>query len=478
LVDPETVAYTPGTVGGQEVGKRKGRPSYVAAGATANYPTSRFGAFRLLESLGRGDKSTELFRGLWCKGPGEPELMCVVKRLSSELVHSPTFVSMFEEEVRVLAQLDHPNIVHTLESGTCEGAPYVVLEWLDGLDLRRVLKSQRKEGREFPIEVAIHVAREVALALAHAHAAQDANGNPLHLVHRDVRPDNIVLLRSGKVKLGEFGVARASSFISLSITIAGISRRKPAYLAPEQISGRPIDHRADLFSLGVVLWEMLTGRPLFPPTSPREAAARVLQADLVRPSAINSEVPAELDALVMRLLDRTPSRRVQEATQVARELGALLPVPADAVRGLAMLVRGCVDSKTPTPVPIGPALVYPLTLMMPVLTAALRKGAQSLRDVSHAVSIAVTATPAVISAPARPVPRDPDAPTTEIDLEPAALADPDNAAAAASTTLARSVRRRRFASLLRITSRDGLLLVFGSVWQRLRSITGHSRPRH
>jgi hypothetical protein len=215
---------------------------------------------------------------------------------------------------------------------------------------------------------------------------------------------------------------------------------------------------------------MLTGRPLFPPTSPREAAARVLQADLVRPSTINSEVSSELDALVMRLLDRTPSRRAQSAAEVARDLGALLPGPADAVRGLAMLVRGCVDTKTPTPVPLGPALVYPLTLMMPVLTAALRKGAESLRGVSHAVTAAVTPAPV----------RDPAAPTTEIDLEPAALADPDNAAAAAagSTTLARAPRRRRFRSLLRITSRDGLLLVFGSVWQRLRSIAGHSRPRH
>jgi serine/threonine protein kinase len=431
-------------------------------------------------NVGNADR----FRGLWCQAPGAAELMCVIKRLNPALVDSPTFVGMFDEEARILAQLDHPNIVRTFESGRWDGIPYVVLEWLDGMNLRRIHRSLRQDGRRFPVEVAIHVAREVALGLAHAHTAKDGDGQALHLVHRDVRPENIVLLRDGRVKLGEFGVARASSFISLSITLAGISRRDPVYLAPEQISGGPLDGRADLFSLGVVLWEMLTGRPLFPPTSPREAAARVLKADLVKPSSIEPEVPAELDELVMRLLDRTPSRRPASAAQVAQRLGTLLPVPADAVRGLAMLVRGCVDLKTPTPIPVLAPLAHPFTLMMPAVTAttaALRRGANSMRQLGHAVG-AVLGGAAAERRRSHPGTRDPAEPTTEIDLEPAGLqseASPDGQPnPAAATSLQRAPRRRRFASLLRIGSRNAALLAFGSLWQRLRTIAAHSRPRH
>jgi serine/threonine protein kinase len=409
--------------------------------------------------------NAELYRGLWCPGPGTAEQMCVVKRLGAELGRSPTFVRMFEEEARILAQLDHPAIVRTFDSGSCDGVPYVVLEWLDGRDLYRVLKSLRQQGRPgLPVEVAIYVARQVALALAHAHAAHDQDGQPLHLVHRDIRPDNITVLRDGRVKLGEFGVARASSFISLSITLAGISRTKPVYLAPEQVSGGPLDARADLFSLGVVLWEMLTGRPLFPPTSPREAAARVLKADLPRPSSIESEVPPELDALVMRLLERAPGKRLQSAMDLAQRLGAMLPVPADAVRGLAVLVRACVDTDTPTPVPVGGARAHSFTLALPGLTAALA----SIRDsIRRRLSFGDQA--------GHPAVHDPAEPITEVDLQPAGLAHQPQSSAGhlpPPTGLVRRPRRRRLVSLLRIAARERVLLTFGRIWQRLRSLRG------
>jgi hypothetical protein len=146
----------------------------------------------------------------------------------------------------------------------------------------------------------------------------------------------------------------------------------------------------------------------------------------------------------------------------------MLPVPADALRGLAMLVRGCTDSKTPTPLPVGPALAHPFTLMLPVLTAALIKGASSIQKVGQAVSAAVA--PAQGRKEAR-ASRDPAAPTTEVDLVPPGLV-----AHSVSTSLDRPLRRRRFASLLRIGSRAGLHLVFGGIWQRVRSIVAH-RPR-
>ena len=451
----------------------------VAAANTAAFPACRFGKFRLLESIERDD-SSELFRSLWQKGPGAPELMCVVKRLSAELATSPTFVNMFEEEARILALLDHPNIVRTFESGTCDGIPYLVMEWLDGMDLRRLLKSIRATEREIPVEVSVYVAHQLALGLAHAHSARDTEGQALHLVHRDVRPANVVLLRDGRVKLVEFGVAKASSFISLSITIAGISRRKPTYISPEQAKGAPLDGRSDLFSLGVVLWELLTGRPLFPPTSPREAVARVLNADLHRPSSIESEVPPELDAIVMRLLERDPRQRYQNAADVARDLGALLPVPADALRAVAMLVRGSVDAKTPTPQGIGPSLSHPFTLMLPALSAAMAKGAESLQQVTSAVSAAVARKQASKGQGKTPTPQAKphpeaslvNAPTTEVDLEPAALtAEPSDwmHQPALLGGWSQPTKRRRLAQLvLKSAAAAGLAVLLGAFWRRLR----------
>jgi hypothetical protein len=330
-----------------------------------------------MEPVDRGENGpAEMYRALWAPDASSPERLCVLKRLRAELVSSPTFVRMFEEETRVLAALHHPNIVEAYDHGTVDGVPYLAMEALDGVDLARLSRSLLAAGKLLPVELAVYIAHEVAVGLAYAHAACDNQGRSLRLVHRDVKPANVILLRDGAVKLVQFGVARVSSFLTNNLTSDGLAAGKPVYVAPEQVKGAPLDARADLFSLGALLWEMLTGRPLFPATSPRKAAARLIVGELQAPSALRTEVSEALDGIVMRLLDRDVARRHQSADDAAIDLGRLLPVPDDDARALCSLVREHFDTR-PAPSPARlPGSLRPITRVVPVVAAAMARGAQ------------------------------------------------------------------------------------------------------
>lgn len=339
-------------------GRGKRRSSVPSGPATASFPIARFGLFRLIDRIDRGgaESGSELYRALWAQTPREPERLCVLKRLRPELVSSPTFVRMFEQEAQVLAALDHPNLVKTFERGLVETVPYVAMEYLEGLDLASLLRSIRTGAGTLPIEVGIFIAHEVAKALAHGHGARDQQGAPLGLVHRDVKPTNVVLLPNGVVKLIDFGVTRVSSFIAQNVTSEGSRSHKPSYVAPEQVRGGLVDARADLFALGVVLWEMLTGRPMFPPADPRETAARLVTGDQQRPSVLRSDVTPPLDNLVMRLLNRDLNQRYQTAASVVQDLALFLPAPADDARAVGSLVRSHMETR---PAVAGPPLLLP-----------------------------------------------------------------------------------------------------------------------
>ena len=276
---------------------RRANKAVVVAPTTSALPGGRFGGFRFIERVERGGPA-ELYRALWSDAPSAAERICLIKRLRPELASSPAFVRMFQDEARTMAQLSHPNVARVFAHGELEGLPYVAMEPLEGLTLAQLLAGLRPSGKKLPVEVACYIASEVAAALAHAHGATADRGRqeqPLGLVHRDVRPANVLLLPSGSVKLIEFGVAKVASFVSQSVNVNGAGTGKPSYVSPEQLAGAPLDGRSDLFSLGVVLWEMLCGRALFPPTEPGEAVARLTSGALPRPSSVRSEVPAALD---------------------------------------------------------------------------------------------------------------------------------------------------------------------------------------
>ncbi len=344
--------------------------------ATADF-TGAFGAFRFIERIERDSGPSELYRAFWTGAPSGEQRSCLIKRLRPELCDSPAFRQMFADETRTLTALDHPNIARVYSHGEIDGVPYLALEPLDGWSLQHLLQALRHGGGKVALEVAAFIGREVARALGHAHGARNERGELLSIVHRDVRPANIMLLRSGAVKLIDFGVPRVASFVSHNANVNN-APGKPSYLSPEQLLGKTLDARADLFSLGAVLWELLVGQPLFPPGSPEELTARLEQHPIAHPKAVRAQVPAAFDLLIMHLLERPLERRAANADEVARQLDALVPGERDAIRALASMVRGGLG---PGPAVPGVAAaaglgVRSLSRLLPPIRALLARGGQ------------------------------------------------------------------------------------------------------
>jgi serine/threonine protein kinase len=316
----------------------------------------RAGPYRLLQLLGRGGMA-EVYRAERAPGvPGLGPATCVVKTIRGELAQSPELARMFADEIKVMHLLQHPNIVRTYDHGLAGGTLYLAMELLDGLSLARLVRSLAHAGLRLPLRLAAHIGAEIAEALAYAHAIRDAHGRCLGLVHRDVSPGNIMLLTDGQTKLVDFGIAKMSATVGArarraigATTTPLVVKGKPNYMAPEQLLGRPIDARADLFSLGVVLWELLTWRPLFNRPTTQELAAVLLAGDIEPPSALCPEVPRALESIVLRALDRDPGRRPESAGELARELRRFAPPPDQARHELGQVVRELREHRVETP---------------------------------------------------------------------------------------------------------------------------------
>ncbi len=251
----------------------------------------------------------------------------VVKEVALKLVrgehqHQDEFVRMFVEEARLACRLSHANVVQVFEFDQVNGRHYLAMELVRGRHLGQVLERARTQGVRLGIPRAVHVAAEAAKALAYVHR-QSEGGRPLGLVHRDVSPHNLLVSFEGEVKLADFGIARAMSLAGG--TEPGTLKGKIAYMAPEQAAGRPVDARADLFSLGVILWEMCAGRRLFARESDAATLAAVLQGPPPSaPSEWNEEVPPEIDVLVLGALERDPERRIASAEELGARLSEVL----------------------------------------------------------------------------------------------------------------------------------------------------------
>ncbi|HWB77386.1 MAG TPA: serine/threonine-protein kinase, partial [Nannocystaceae bacterium] len=211
---------------------------------------ARLGRYELAEIIGTGGVA-EAWRASF--GDDQFRKTVVVKRVRPELRAQKELGAAFLREARIAQRLQHGNVVQVLDVGDDDGVPYIVLEHVDGCALQALID---RDG-VLPLDVALHVAEQVALALQHAHAAENEHGAPLSLVHRDVTPGNVLLSKSGVVKLGDFGIARVRT--SGNDTLPGFIKGTPIYLAPEQAAGRPVDARADVYSLGLVLRRMLVG---------------------------------------------------------------------------------------------------------------------------------------------------------------------------------------------------------------------------
>ncbi|WP_242344523.1 protein kinase domain-containing protein [Anaeromyxobacter terrae] len=279
-----------------------------------------FGKYRLVEPLASGGMA-DVWRAEVTLAAG------VVKEVALKLVRGEheaegDFVRMFIEEARLASRLGHANVVQVFEFDQIDGRYYIAMELVRGHHLGRVVERARERGVRLGLPRAVHVAAEVAKALAYAHRLGDG-GRPLGLVHRDVSPHNVLVSFEGEVKLADFGIARAMG--QAGLTAPGTLKGKLAYMAPEQARGERVDARADVFALGVVLWELCAGRRLFARDSDAATLGAVLGDAVVSPpSAWNEEVPPELDAVVLGALERDVARRTPSAEDLAHALAGML----------------------------------------------------------------------------------------------------------------------------------------------------------
>jgi len=290
-----------------------------------------FGPWLLLDRIAMGGMA-EVFLAL--RAGERPPRPYALKRMLAPLSDDIELVTMFLDEARVWAQLAHPSILPVRELGREDGLYYIAYDYLPGKDLRAVEQRLRACGLRFPVGVAAHVAFRVADALDHAHRRRGARGEALRVVHNDVSPANVLLGFDGSVRVIDFGIAQAA--LRATPSRSHRLRGKFAYLSPEAARGLPVDRRADVFSLGVVLHEMLTGDRLFSCRSELATLAEVRSANVLPPSVRRPEVPAGLDAVVLRALAREPEHRFRWASDLR---DALAPYAAeDGALALARLL--------------------------------------------------------------------------------------------------------------------------------------------
>lgn len=275
-----------------------------------------FGQYRLLEKVAIGGMA-ELFKAKQMGLEGFQRIVAV-KRILPHLASNSDFVTMFIDEAKLAAQLNHPNIVHIYDLGKTDDAYFIAMEYVEGRDLRSIMKESEPLGKTIPLSAAVYITKKVCSALHYAHTAKDSDGKPMKLVHRDVSPQNILISSSGEVKLVDFGIAKAAS--KASHTQSGALKGKLLYMSPEQAWGKTLDGRSDIFSIGTVLFEMLTGKKLFYGDSEMSILERVREAKLPDFEQYRDIIPPQLEKIIRKALEKDPDRRYRDARGLETDL--------------------------------------------------------------------------------------------------------------------------------------------------------------
>jgi serine/threonine-protein kinase len=269
------------------------------------------------------------------------EKVVALKRILPHLSDNKEFLDMFVDEAKMVAGLAHPSIVQIFDLGRIEKSYYIAMEYVHGRDLRTIMRRAREKGLRMPLDLSLRVVSQVCAALEYAHRKKDEKGRPMQIVHRDVSPQNILISFEGEVKLVDFGIAKAAT--KASNTDRGALRGKLLYMSPEQAWGRTIDRRSDVFSLGIVLYEMVTETKPFIGAGTELTILELVRQCVITPAReINPRVPEVLDRVIMKALARDPAERYQDAGQMQRGLERFLrerpPVTArDLARFLELL---------------------------------------------------------------------------------------------------------------------------------------------
>ncbi len=263
----------------------------------------------------------EVFRGNAVSLDGYAKQVAI-KRVLPQLAADAKFVNMFLDEARLSLALSHANIVSVFDVSRAGETYFIVMEYVDGANLKTLMELARASRRPFPTAVAVQIGIEVCKALAYAHERKDSEGRLLRIVHRDVSPPNILISREGEVKITDFGLAKAAS--QLESTDPGFVKGKYGYLSPESADGKEVDGRSDIFSLGVILWELLAGRRLFQGDNDLETLQQVKQARIPALAPLCADLHPELEAIVRRALAGDRDRRYATAREFGTELNRFL----------------------------------------------------------------------------------------------------------------------------------------------------------
>ena len=238
----------------------------------------------------------------------------VVKRILPHLSENDEFVKMFLDEARIAARLDHSNIVQIFDFGAADDTYFIAMEYIHGEDVRRVWKAAEGAGRSIPLPLVCRIICDASAGLDYAHGYTDPSGLALNIVHRDVSPQNILVTFEGGVKVVDFGIAKAAD--QATVTRSGVLKGKYSYMSPEQAAGQRVDRRTDIFALGVVMYELLTGDRLFKRSNDILTLNAVSECDVAPPSTVVPGIPPDLDAIVLKALAKNPADRYQEAGQL------------------------------------------------------------------------------------------------------------------------------------------------------------------
>ncbi|HEX7841647.1 MAG TPA: serine/threonine-protein kinase, partial [Kofleriaceae bacterium] len=285
-----------------------------------------FGDYEILQRLRVGGMAT-LYLARRHGAAGFSRLVAL-KMIHPHLAAQGSFIEMFVDEARICSQISHPNVVHVEEFGVLDGIHYLVMEYLDGCSVSELLQVFRREHRMLDPELAARLIMQVAGGLHAAHETCGSDGQPLDLIHRDISPSNVLISVDGNAKLIDFGIAKARNRVSE--TQAGITLKgKYRYVAPEQALHAAVDRRCDIFSLGIVFWELLVGRQLFPEDSHIGLLNRLYQTDVPAPSTENPAVPAVFDPIVLAMLQHDPAGRPETAAAVQRRIASAIPGAAN-----------------------------------------------------------------------------------------------------------------------------------------------------
>ena len=299
----------------------------------------RFGPYVILDRIGDGGMA-EIFLAKM-QGYSGFEKLVALKKIHPRYSQNQTFAQMLIHEAKLAASLNHFNVVQVHDLGEIDGQVYIAMEYVHGKDLAAVLSNTYRRKERLPINLSLCVATEFMTGLDYAHRSRTAEGTALGIIHRDISPQNVLISNEGEVKLTDFGIARVLSEKKDGFQLPGNLHGKFGYMSPEQVRGQEIDQRSDIFSSGVVLWEMLTGQRLFRGREHKETIKMIVSMAIPLPSTINVEVPPSVDAVCMKALAREPDTRYQTTGALLGDLSRVaddLPQRA-ASRDLSVYMR-------------------------------------------------------------------------------------------------------------------------------------------